>query len=317
MIVNADFKEDIKKFVLSKLEINYLKNKLKIYPSITDLNSLISETDIDLLILKYSNWRKRLLLGRKRKVFFSKELYKNPFYPTYRNKIDKLKRSFENGSNIRPFLSTQVNKISGFDPLLNAWGLHHVHFVPKYQRNEQINRTNEILFIMEDINNIYFIDIMPHKDWVNLNPLNIVKRNWPNSIEMYKLKDITLTNPFTEAEMWNLRNKNANIALNLGGDVYMPKGGVVSAGYMVADRVNLDRFFHLMNGILSEIENNTEIKTTIETQLNKKIEELNLTLSIDESNRALKLIDEKLNINLNFEKELEEARNYLLDLQVF
>lgn len=42
MIVNADFKEDIKNFVLSKLEINYLNNKLKIYPSLKDLEDKLN-----------------------------------------------------------------------------------------------------------------------------------------------------------------------------------------------------------------------------------------------------------------------------------
>jgi hypothetical protein len=317
VIVNANFEEDIKNYVLSKLEINYLNNKLRIYPTNSDLYSLTSEADVDKLLLKYSNWRNRLLLGRKRKVFFSKELYINPFYSSYRNKIYKLKGIFENGSNIRPFLSTQVNNINSFDPLLNAWGMHHLHFISKYQANEKKKRTNEILFIMEDYNNIYFINIFNHKDWVNLNPLKIVKRNWPNSIERYKLKGISATQSLTETEMWNLRKKHANAVLDLDGDFYIqPKGGIVSAGYTISDRVNLDRFFELMSNLLEHIRDNNEIKETITQKLGKNIPELNLTLCIEESSKTLNIVDQKLNINLRFEKELEMARDYLLDLWI-
>lgn len=54
------------------------------------------------------------------------------------------------------------------DGLLMDWGLHHIHFIPAYTPKK---RTNEILFIMERPDKIYFVDIFAHGDWVKLKSL--------------------------------------------------------------------------------------------------------------------------------------------------
>jgi len=311
--VKFDFKEDLRRYILSQLDETYLNNKLNIYPKTNQLTELQAQ-NIDNLLWVYINWRNRLILGRKRKVSLSKDIYKNPFYSQYNTNIQKLKRIFESGSNVRPFLSTGVNHLLGNksdDGLLRDWGLHHIHFIPAYTPKK---RTNEILFIMERPNNIYFIDIFEHDDWVKLNSLAIIYRNWPETIEHFKLNGIT-PDILTEEHFENLRKKDVAYTIGFDGNAYAPTlnsnsrmNTIRNADYLLMFLKNFEQ------NILNDIEN---IKQQVESKTNTIIMEFYLELIFYQKEKKVLVKEKTLDICINFESYIPDLNQILTNLNIF
>jgi hypothetical protein len=309
--VTLNFKRDLREFIVSQLDETYLNSQLEIYPEKKQLTKLQKDQDIHDLLLQYVNWRNSLILGRKRAVTLSKKLYNNTFYSRYKKEIQKLKRIFESGGNIRPFLSTKVNDLLYNDGLLRDWGLHHIHFVPAITPKK---RTNEILFIMERPDSIYFIDIFSHDDWVNLRSLEIIHRNWPETIEQFVLKGIT-PSIFTDAELKTLRKKNVNYTIGFDGKAYAPTlnpNSKLSTIFKIRHLLASIEDFEQV--ILHDIYN---IQQQIECKVNTTLTELNFELLFFPKEKKVLVKDKMLDRTIDFGKNLTDLNQLLINLNVF
>ncbi|MCS6266832.1 MAG: hypothetical protein H2174_04620 [Vampirovibrio sp.] len=309
--VTLNFKRDLREFIVAQLDETCLNSQLNIYPEKNQLTKLQEAQDIPVL-LSYVNWRNRLFLGRKRLVILSKELYNNAFYSRYKKEIQNLKLIFESGgNNIRPFLSTKVNDLLYNDGLLRDWGLHHIHFVPAITPKK---RTNEILFIMERPDSIYFIDIFSHDDWVNLRSLEIIHRNWPETIEQFILKGIT-PDIFTDEALKTLRKKNVSYTIGLDGNAYAPTLNPNSKLSTVIKTSHLLAFIEeLEQVILHDIHN---IQQQIQCKTNTTLTELNFELVFFPKEKKVLVNDKILDRTIDFGKNLTDLNQLLINLNVF
>ena len=110
-------------------------------------------------------------------------------------------------------------------------------------------RSGHLLFAIVTGETAYLVDIRPHTDprklqWVRQDLLKIVSSNWPELIERNVLHGVSGTR-VTDEEKKVLRNKNANLATNLGGRAIAPLGGgVASDGSSILCRFAAYRLWH-------------------------------------------------------------------------
>ena len=131
------------------------------------------------------------------------------------------------GEDISPYLSRLLRNPSFNDPLLNDWGIHHVHLGTTLDQDGFVNRTGPVLFARFDNANAYFIDVLPHGSWSLQRLVKDLHDNWPDSIKRFRLNGVlALSTTVSDKDVATLRKGNVNTMVDLGdGIVYAPIGG--------------------------------------------------------------------------------------------
>ena len=144
---------------------------------------------------------RKTIMPLKRKVYISRELLQksnSADFAAWRQRFDELKSWFENGSDIRPYLSEHYKQSTFQDKLLNCWKMHHIHFNPNVKSGDML------LFAMVYDDAVYFIDVLPHNKkavFSTYNLLNIVYDNWKELLAPYEVKGAkTVIDPITNDE---------------------------------------------------------------------------------------------------------------------
>lgn len=190
----------------------------------------------------YFNTEKRRPEQKVRKVMIS-DVFDCPESLT--SGWNKLQEQIQIGNDLTPYLSKRVNQADNYDPMLNDWNIHHMHLGEDIEEHSDfMKRTGPLLFALFHENNFYAIDIFKHGDWVNQDIIEIIHRNWPETIESKQLKGITRSTDeeLTEENMKTLRSKNCNYVIHVSdGTAYAALGGgVASAGNTVDTIMKLD-----------------------------------------------------------------------------
>jgi hypothetical protein len=233
---------------------------------------------------KYRNKKKTLdellfiyfesLLGKiepiPRNVIFTNAIRLNSLLSNYQSAINLMESLFKNGNScINKYLS---KKAGNRDFLLRDIGLYHLHLSPQCN-----GRTNELLCVIIQHNNVYFIDISSHQklflddkqlqdnhlcdsvwqEWMRL--LNIIYVEHYDIIEKYRLKGniAGLSHYYSGYEYMRLLRNEINPVLQIGHGYYvLPGGGVTTAGTSSKSTMRVNRFWQLLDDIKKTIESN-------------------------------------------------------------
>ena len=173
---------------------------------------------------------------------------------------ERLVTIIQAGGDLKPYLSRAVLKgrSDKNDPMLNSWGIHHLHF-----RQEG---TDQLLFCVITEAEVFMIQVLPHNDWVNTQLIQIMHDNWPGLIAKGKHSGLRQEN-FTAADRARLRGYNTNFPITVNdGTVYLPPtGGTVASGDLLDDLVNCDKIFFEIDYWQSAITRATpEIRTALD-----------------------------------------------------
>lgn len=293
--IELDLNKDLENFLRDKFKkVNLMR--LGIDVSDEELQKVDLE-DLNGLITLYSRLRNRLLLGRKRQVVLHKSLLKNEKYPVYKKKILLLKKIFENGSSIRPYLSNKVNELYSKDGLLLDWGVHHLHFTSCYSKNK---RCNDILFIVEDGEKIHFIAILTHSDFYNTDILRYIYENCPTILEKYKLVGIKPpSKELTTQEIRNLRRYGVGYCVSFGGNTYAPNLNKKSNTYLVQGKFRLNILLQQIEKCI--IEQKDCIFKQLYNQGATEISNISLEWIINSKSLKLQLYDKRNRLMCNFD----------------
>ena len=148
--------------------------------------------------------------------------------------------------------------------MLNDWGVMHLH-LGDTQKNGYVNRTKELLFIYrdnQDKTKLYILDIFCHGDWSMKKTIEILRNNWKDVIEKYRIKEVIDVYPnLNDDGHKQFRDINANASIVIENDSYLTLGGglnmmgtnILSSYYMTG---NIRKFENLEN----ELINNYNIK---------------------------------------------------------
>lgn len=179
----------------------------------------------DELCIRYENWRHRHIPAKPRTVHVAPGLQCPPALEVGFN---ALKEKIQRGDDLTPHLSTRITDLDFYDGLLDDWGIYHLHLgTNPHPRNPAfVERTAEVLMARFDEQNAYLIEIVPHGQWTRKRLLQIIHRNWPETIARYRIPGIVkLERDITEEEHARLRKGGVFVLVEIDGDAYVPPGG--------------------------------------------------------------------------------------------
>lgn len=167
------------------------------------------------------------------------------------------------------------------------WGVQHLHLGNKIESDGFVSRTNELLFIRFTHETAYVLGIFEHNEWSTLDILETIHKNWPESIEHFKVEGIIdISSCPDEDAIKKFRRIWLNSAIKLkDGTVYMgPGGGITTAGTPVEvthNVLHLKRVFdHAYNHITTEFNNICDV-------LNIEPEQEKITIGVSLSDGKL------------------------------
>ncbi len=234
MDIVCDFMEDWRGIVLRELQ--------QIDPAI-NVNMDTSE-----LCFQFVNWRWRKISQVPRAITISREFQ----CPADRVAgLDLVKDKIIHGNNLTPHLSTRLTNLEFDDGLLNDWGIYHLHLgtVPYAKNPAFIDRTDDVLMARFDEKMAYLIDIAHHGDWARLRLLEIVHRNWPESLAPYRMNVQRLEGTISDADRAALRRGGVMALTEVDDAVYMPPGGgITTSGLGVNVVETCDRIVYSLRG---------------------------------------------------------------------
>ncbi|MGD8189059.1 hypothetical protein ACQCN2_03560 [Brevibacillus ginsengisoli] len=194
------------------------------------------DQEVDNLLTCYLNLKSKLVVPFPRKVKISHDLNIKNLPIPFKQAYDFIKHKFETGQEVNPHLSKGIFNIEKSDGLLVDWGIHHLHLETQKDNEKSYfyNRSDYLLFFMLSGREVYFIQVLPHKQkhlWGYKELLRIVKRNWSFLLEPYRLPEVKSIRPIlSEKEIIDARNSGSLTLTEIDGDVYFPiNGGLTTA----------------------------------------------------------------------------------------
>lgn len=260
--VNADFEYNWKEFLYQKLEdAGYAPDYSR---------------SVDEIGYQYFNLRRRLISEVPREILKSND-FTCP--DNLKEGLQFLEQKIRSGVSIQPHLSKNSRKLTKTDPLLNHWGIHHLHLGTTLKNNGLVERTGPVLFARFDEKYAYFICVMEHggghNPWSKQDLVKILHRNWPESIKSYLVRGgLGLNTCLSDDDVKLLRESGAvTFTEPERGIVYAPIGGGYStAQTSVEARISSDRWLNAIHS--SEIylrDNIANIAKIIYEETGKKI----------------------------------------------
>lgn len=164
--------------------------------------------------------------------------------PEHRKALTNIECIIKNGGDLTPYLSKKIRRLDYNDPMLNHWGIHHLHLDTSVESDGFIKRTGALLYCRFEAKQAYFIDILPHGNWTQQQLIHTMHENWPEYMSQFRLNGITGTQ-LSEEEIKTFRKKNINYAIEMDdGTTYcLPGGGVAGAGINILDVTKADFLF--------------------------------------------------------------------------
>lgn len=144
------------------------------------------------------------------------------------------------GDDLRPHLHRDRGSAEFNDGLLNDWDIHHLHLSTTVESDGYVTRSKFVLFARVTKDHFDCIAILVHggghDPWTNAELLEIVHRNWPQSIEHMRQNFPAGQQPAAGERnvpagvLKQLRKRHVNVFTQRSdGAVHMPIGGGVSA----------------------------------------------------------------------------------------
>ncbi|QFU01813.1 hypothetical protein FIU83_09190 [Halomonas sp. THAF5a] len=181
----------------------------------------------------YLNLQKRLVEPKPRQVHRSRE-FQCP--AELHQGLSFVECAIRRGDDLSPHLSKLIKRADYDDPLLNHWGIHHLHLGTNIDSDQFVERTGPLLFAMFGSECAYLVNVYSHGTWAMQDMVRILHDNWPESIEAYRLNNVIgLANPVSDQDVKVLRKKNVNTFVEIAPNiVYAPiGGGAASSGISI------------------------------------------------------------------------------------
>lgn len=170
-----------------------------------------------------------------------------------------LESKIEKGESLNPHLNTAIQK-DKLDGLLYDWGIHHLHLGLKYETTGFVERTGPVIFAVFRCDDVYFVDVRDHEGWSDKELLEIINRNWPELLSVYKMERVKPETTFTEEDITSLRKAGVNTFHELSdGNSYLSMGGgITTAGTSQEAVKSYIWIVRMLRDIEKQIRNNSK-----------------------------------------------------------
>jgi hypothetical protein len=175
--------------------------------------------------------------------------------------LTEVERKISSGEDLSPHLSRLLRNPSFNDPLLNDWGIHHVHLGTTVDSDGFVVRTGPVLFARFDNVNAYLIDVLPHGSWSLQRLVKELHDNWPDSIKYFRLNGVLgLAMSVSDKDVATLRKGNVNTMVDLGGGIVyaLIGGGYSTSGLSTEVVIQSDRYARRLRQMQQAIVQNIE-----------------------------------------------------------
>lgn len=232
---------------------------------------------------------RKTIMPRKRKVYISRELLQktnSANSATWRQRFDELKSWFENGSDIRPYLSKHYRQSTFQDRLLNCWKMHHIHFNPNVKSGDML------LFAMVYDETAYFFDVLPHNKkavFSTYDLLNIVYDNWKELLAPYEVKGAkTVIDPITiDEDIEKVRKAGLTTFIKVRDKVYLLDSQAANCD-SAADGIMAGRILNTIRK--NQVEGRMNNCRFVKLHLTEKVHPCMIIEYIDQSNLPRQMI---------------------------
>ncbi|WP_434707256.1 hypothetical protein J3P75_15000 [Pseudomonas sp. R1-1] len=157
-----------------------------------------------------------------------------------------LRRKIEDGNDLSPHLSLQIEKVMAKDPLLFDWGIYHLHLGESAHPNNGnfVERTGPVLFGFPTKEIFHAIGIYEHGAWSDSSVIETLHSNWPELTTGAKLHGVaSLTGNYTDEDRAKLRAAGVNLITPLSDGTFITAlgggystNGISTSGVRAADR---------------------------------------------------------------------------------
>lgn len=228
------------------------------------------------LLMEFHNLLLKQVPQRRRQVHVSGELTRHKLFKNQKQQVVKqIVASLESGGTLAPYLSEKSEQLQHFDLSLAHFGVHHFHLGDKTQhfgaRVGRVKGTKSLLFVRITESDAYLLDILNHQDgFLNMHLLRVMHRNWPESIEPFRLKGaIRVAVKYSDEEAAELLQNEVNVIVELGKEqVYMLPGmGTTIAGTPLLMEQRVDHTVRDFRHIACMVEHNPNAVSALIKQL--------------------------------------------------
>lgn len=210
--INADFLEDL---------AQHFKSELVGYGY-----TLSGAESVQELGIKFFNVQRRLVLPVPRTVHEA-DSFNCP--PDLQVGLELVRDKITRGLDLRPHLSTRILDSDYNDPLLNDWGIHHLHLGTVIDGRGFVDRTGPVLFAHFTDTEAYLVNVIEHGAWSQQDMVRALHRSWPEAFARYRLNVLGLAVELSDNDVRRLRAGHVQTFVEVEpGVVYAPIGG----GYM-------------------------------------------------------------------------------------
>lgn len=156
--------------------------------------------------------------------------------PAHATGLAQLVTDIEAGADLAPRLSRSLDEFEFIDGMLVEWGIYHFHLgtTPHPRRPGLVQSTGDLVYAIVSADTVYFLAVLPHRQWSNERLLQVIKENWPTLLDPYALPaGTTLAAPSPSAadrEMLRKAGINSFTALPGGALIFPPGGGRTLGG---------------------------------------------------------------------------------------
>ena len=214
-----------------------------------DYDDNLMKKDSVVFLANYIEFMTRRISLQRRKVKLSKELQSCQDYITYESVLKNLVTLSESGGDITPYQTKRLRGFNKQDRLLSDWGIHHLHLGELQSGKRFSDRTSALLYaiFLEQIT--YFIAIMDHNSFSDIELLRIIESNWPSYLKAFELEgiiDLEFAPSSKEVKILREAGVAAFIKLPSGRILGPPGGGITTAGTSVRCMMEAQRTARLL-----------------------------------------------------------------------
>lgn len=214
------------------------------------------------------------------------------------------------GQNLIPHQTRSLKNLYFKDPLYFDWGIQHLHLgdtieADGFVKREKTNALNDyLLYASFTEQDAFLVQIMDHASFNKQELAKIIHRNWPKTIERYKINGFSPSAPIiTDKDINYFRKSGASIFIELDDNaVYGPMGGGISTNRTSENTIYQSDFFHFrIDKIKQEISNNIfKYANHVRETVGHIPTEMEFILNIDIKNN-FSVYEKNSNINFRFE----------------
>lgn len=172
---------------------------------------IFSENDRSQAVIRILNFYRKIGIGNKKVISYARNI-KIP--QKCQKRVESVLKYLSKGGDITPYLSIQsINLNRKQDLMFNDWNILHIHLgkKPNINNHRFIERTGELLFLLNTVNEIRVLGLYHHNPppWSRQELIQKIYDNWPEMLNVLTEEQLEVS--FNDYQRGELRKSHVNV----------------------------------------------------------------------------------------------------------